>query len=155
MSILNVSETTDTDLLSLEECIKIVNAKENVVKLIADAEKRLLREALEGKPVEGFKVVEAATHRKFSDQEKARNVLIRQFSKNEVIIEKLITPAQMDTLIESKPTMREATKLKLYELVVKPKGGPKLVKEDHPGKPWMFQDLLAKPIEEQPMKKFW
>lgn len=146
----DLQEPVDSNLLSVNECIKILKTKKNMLKLFEDVEKRLFETAKSGEKVPGFKLVQGVKHRRYIDENVARKRLITTFSKAEVIEEKLISPSKLDDLIASKPTMRENTKLKIYSLIEKPKGGPKLVEESDPRPEWVDEELLNKPV-----KKFW
>lgn len=124
---------SDIDILA-----KVLRAKPFVTAYLNAVEREIRRALSEGRHVPGWKLVRGAAHRKWSDALRAENFLLDLRLDPDDFHEpmRLISPAQVETLIKSRLSGREERREAirgLREFWEKPPGLPRLVPEDSPG----------------------
>lgn len=114
------------ELLSDQELVEVYKKADQISDWLKSVGEYMLAQALEGKEWEGYKLVEGRSNRKWSDEEKAIEVLVGEgFDRSEVTQTKLKGVAKIEKLVGKKrfPTLLDA-------VVVKPAGKPTLVPAD-------------------------
>lgn len=111
-------------LLSESELLTVLQRASLIKAWISDVEEHLLTQAVEGNPPTGYMVGYTNTKRKIDDQDRAKMLLIRQGFQAEDLVEppSLKSVAQLEKLVG-----KEKLVGLLGDLIVKPKGSPKLV----------------------------
>lgn len=131
-------ENKDHLLLNDEEILAIFGVRGNIAEFVKAIGDHVLKEALDGKPWPGYKLVEGKSNRAWLDAKQVEDKLIASKYKKEDImsepkllgitaIEKVVGKKNFDTV--------------LGPLVVKPKGAPTLVEESDKRPP--FKDGTA------------
>lgn len=106
------------DSLTNEQIIKIVKNKELIIDFMKSVEERLFEKVSAGENDLGYKIVEAKTNRKWSDE--AETALVSMIGEK-AYTKKLIGITEASRLIDKKI---------INEFTVKPKGAPVLAPED-------------------------
>jgi len=126
-----MSPEQDVEELTIEQCLLVHSKIAQTKKFFEAVTERLQTELLNGNKLPGVKLVESRKNRRYFDQSAAREVLVKTFGKAKVVEEKLISPAKLDDLMESKK-MRLSTVEKINSLIEKPKGNPVVAADDDP-----------------------
>ncbi len=116
-------EFADPKTLSIDELLKVYEQSGLLVDWASSVSQHLLKEALDGEKLPGYKLVEGRANRKWADEAKAIKVILDQ---NDAI--------EMDQVVNTKiKGIGEIEKLVgkevVSDLVVKPQGKPTLVPE--------------------------
>ncbi|WP_238858952.1 DUF2800 domain-containing protein [Clostridium sp. YIM B02569] len=115
-------EFTNVNFLSDSEISDILTIADKVIEWVTDVKNFALEQALKGDNLEGFKVVEGRSNRKWIDEKKVGEILLEQgFLENIIYTKKLTGIANMETAIGKK----EVNRL-LGEYIEKPPGKPTL-----------------------------
>ena len=113
----------EADLLKEDEVADILRRAEGFKTWIAAVEEHALRKALEGTRYPGFKIVEGRSVRRYADEGKVAEALVRGgFSEEQLYERKLKTITQLEKLC----TKKAFTAL-VGGLIIKPEGKPTLV----------------------------
>lgn len=117
-------ESTETALLGDDELAEILGRSEEIKSWIADVESYALAQALDGKEVKGFKLVEGRSNRKITDESAVADKLLSEGFDAEKIYkpQSLETPTYLEKLV-GKNKFNEL----VGEYVVKPQGKLTLV----------------------------
>lgn len=114
-----------SEILTSEEIGEYLTKLDGVVAWIKDLEETALSEALAGKTVTGFKIVEGRSNRKFKDTDVVVTKLTNSgLSEDEIFERKLLALTKLEKLVGKK----EFAEL-LKDDIIKPPGKPTLVKE--------------------------
>lgn len=139
------------DTLTLEERANIILKKADIIKWLNGQEEDALKMAVAGTPLPGLKLVQSkGGHRKWSDEEEARKLLIRTLGKKTVVKETILTPSKA---AEFEFDFPKKTWKKVEGLIFKPEGGPTLAPADDPRPVWgprgldLLEDESPKPVE--------
>lgn len=115
----------DPNLLSDEEMVEIYHAAPTISNWLKSVEEHMLGEAKKGKKFAGLKIVEGRSNRKWLDEEKVAELLLKAGkTKDEIYKSKLIGIGDAEKLL-TKPTFNTL----LSDVVIKPAGMPSLVPE--------------------------
>ena len=115
-------EAPDVLLLTPEDAGKILEQAEDIQSWLADLESLVSFTLLAGQPVEGWKMVEGRSNRRFADELKVVDAMKAAGYDESLLYErKLITLTQME-----KDFGKKAIAETLGELIVKPQGKPTL-----------------------------
>lgn len=123
-------EAPDVLLLTPEDAGKILEQAGDIQSWLADLESLVSSTLLAGQPVEGWKMVEGRSNRRFADELKVVDAMKAAGYDESLLYErKLITLTQME-----KDFGKKAVAETLGELIVKPQGKPTLApaKDKHP-----------------------
>lgn len=137
-------EQTEPGLMSIEELAQLLPHFETIKKWMASVEEFALEQALEGKNVPGFKVVEGRSVRKISDNSAA----IAKLDAAGILPENYLKPAELKTITDlEKMLTKKGFNAILGGLVIKPEGKPALVSVDDPRQPYSkanqdFKDII-------------
>ncbi len=120
---------SDVKLLTVEQKAKLLPYRKMAEAWWAKLQSDLEEHAANGEVVPGHKIVEGRSKRKFRNEKAAQSFLLQQgLSQDDVITQKLATPAQVEKILASKLKIRHANaKRLLEELVYKPPGKASLV----------------------------
>jgi virulence-associated protein VapD len=130
--------------MSIEELAQLLPHFETIKKWMASVEEFALEQALEGKNVPGFKVVEGRSVRKISDNSAA----IAKLDAAGILPENYLKPAELKTITDlEKMLTKKGFNAILGDLVIKPEGKPALVSVDDPRQPYSkanqdFKDII-------------
>lgn len=129
----------DPRLLTDNELLILYKKADLVTKFLSDVKALILKEALEGKEWQGYKLVEGRSNRQITDEAKVREILEAELYEPEQFLntklkglgdlEKLLKKAGFESLIG--------------HLVVKPAGAPTLVTEDDKREPFGIAKVKA------------
>ena len=113
-------------LLSNEEVDKVLTRAENLKTWVNDVQEYVLERAKEGYLPMGYKLTTTKTHRKIEDQALAATVLVEKGMKEDDIYapRSLKSVAQLEKL-----GAKGQVAAWLGELIIRPDGSPKLVKD--------------------------
>mgnify|MGYP003326185668 FL=1 len=113
-------------LLSNEEVDKVLTRAENLKTWVNDVQEYVLERAVNGEVPVGYKLATTKTHRKIEDQALAATVLVEKGMKEDDIYapRSLKSVAQLEKL-----GAKGQVAAWLGELIVRPDGSPKLVKD--------------------------
>lgn len=115
-------EAPDVLLLTPEDAGKILEQAGDIQSWLADLESLVSSTLLAGQPVEGWKMVEGRSNRRFADELKVVDAMTAAGYDESLLYErKLITLTQME-----KDFGKKAVAETLGELIVKPQGKPTL-----------------------------
>jgi hypothetical protein len=137
-------EQTEPGLMSIEELAQLLPHFETIKKWMTSVEEFALEQALEGKNVPGFKVVEGRSVRKISDNSAA----IAKLDAAGILPENYLKPAELKTITDlEKMLTKKGFNAILGDLVIKPEGKPALVSVDDPRQPYSkanqdFKDII-------------
>lgn len=121
-------EFKDPDLLTVEDLAAIKSQIPMLVDWAAAVDKYMLKEALAGNKIPGYKVVEGRSQRKWIDEDKVKEKLKSlKHPKSKYVTEKLGGIGQIEKLVGK----ANINKL-LGEFIVKPPGKPTLALESDP-----------------------
>lgn len=118
-------EFKSPDLLTSEELSEVLNIGEHLASWLKDVQDFALKEALAGKAVTGYKLVEGRSTRKYADEEKVVEALKEAGYDEDDLYEKKIKGVTAMQKITGKKAFDEI----LGGLVVRPDGKPTLVPE--------------------------
>ena len=104
------------DLIDVEHIKKILDNKDLIVSFIKAVEARSLELMQEGTEIEGYKLVESKTNRKWRDEAEVAKYLNGKIKVNELWVKKLIP---MTKILKLRPKDK-----KLQEMLIKPEGKP-------------------------------
>lgn len=109
---------TDDELVAIFEQVPML---QDWASAVAD---HLLKQAIKGKEVRGYKVVEGRSNRKFTDEGRAKKILSASgLSPDKYLVTKLATLTAIEKLF---PTKKDFAEL-MADVVIKPQGKPTLV----------------------------
>jgi hypothetical protein len=137
-------EMIEPGLMSIEELAQLLPHFETIKKWMTSVEEFALEQALEGKNVPGFKVVEGRSVRKISDNSAA----IAKLDAAGILPENYLKPAELKTITDlEKMLTKKGFNAILGDLVIKPEGKPALVSVDDPRPPYSkanqdFKDII-------------
>lgn len=115
-------EAPDVLLLTPEDAGKILEQAGDIQSWLADLESLVSSTLLAGQPVEGWKMVEGRSNRRFADELKVVDAMkVAGYDESLLYERKLITLTQME-----KDFGKKAVAETLGELIVKPQGKPTL-----------------------------
>lgn len=112
-------------IMTPEQRARLVQAKPLITKLLDEVETGLRDDYMAGRPTGGLKLIPGATRRLWADEAKARDELLKRFKKDEVVIEKLVSPAKALDL--AGPRQQK----KIAALITTTENKPSLVPEAH------------------------
>lgn len=118
------SEFKDPKLLSLEEVVEAYGQGELLSIWMNAVSEYLLKEALQGVPIPGYKLVEGRSNRAFTDESKIREALGLMYDEKDFTTTKLNGIGAIEKLLGKKNFYPV-----LGDYVVKPPGKPTLVPE--------------------------
>lgn len=121
----------DAGMLSLEQCSYLLEHRALFESFFKSVYERLYVRAMDGEPVEGFKLVKGRTSRKYntSDERIADEVLkFKSLSDTDIYTKKLLTPAQLEKEMNRKIGKAETAKL-MSKFVEKQEGKLSLAKQ--------------------------
>jgi len=119
----DISDLKPLDTITQEEQRLILDNQKNLtsyMKAIAEYAEESLQA---GREFLGYKMVEGRSIRVWRNSEDAEKLLRGNFKKGEVLIEKLVSPAQADKLLANSTTRLQN---KVDALITKPRGKPTL-----------------------------
>ena len=118
-------EALEQDVLT-----KLVLKEKEITKFLKDVKEYAESLLTQGKTVTGLKLVQGkGGHRAWRNEDEAKEILLAHLDREQVITEKLITPAQADTYEHDLPKDQWAA---IKSLTVKPEGGPVIAAESDP-----------------------
>lgn len=118
-------EALEQDVLT-----KLVLKKKEITKFMNDVEEYAESLLTQGKPVAGLKLVQGkGGHRNWRNEDEAKEILLAHLDREQVITEKLISPAQADQYEHDLPKEDWAA---IKSLTHKPEGGPVIAAENDP-----------------------
>lgn len=136
----------DAKELPMDVLARVVRQKSEIEKWLEKVKELALAMLTDGKPVEGLKLVKGkGGHRAWRNEEDVREILLKHCDREDVIIEKLISPAQADQLEHDLP--KEEWSM-VQKLVFKPEGGPVVAPSDDPRPPYV-SSVAAEYFEEE------
>lgn len=122
--------------LSDEDMAKILNHVDEINSFISALQSQAYKKLESGDRFPGFKLVQGNAHRRYSDENRARSLLLLKFRRESIIKESLISPSELDKLIRrNKKKLSEKYIHNLQSTVTKPEGKVILVKDDDPRQP--------------------
>lgn len=127
MTLYSDSEVVDSRYLPDEMYCSILKNRKALESFLDKACDVALDRAKAGTKFDGFKLVEARTNRKWTDTNKAEEVLKRYFKREEIYELKVKGPAKFDKALKTL-TPRKANTLRA--VIEKPKGQPVLAPEN-------------------------
>lgn len=104
------------DLIDVGHIKKILDNEELITSFIKAVKARSLELMQEGAEIDGYKLVEAKTNRKWADEEAVGKYLNRKIKADDLWVKKLIP---MTKILKLRPTDK-----KLQEMLIKPEGKP-------------------------------
>ena len=104
------------DLIDVDHIKKILDNKDLILSFIKAVEARSLELMQEGTEIDGYKLVEAKTNRKWADEDAVAKYLNRKVKADELWVKKLIP---MTKILKLRPNDK-----KLQEMLIKPDGKP-------------------------------
>lgn len=108
--------------LTLDRIGEILEKAKDMETWLKDLKALAYGALMEGKPVEGWKLVEGRSNRKITDEDKAAKLLIEAgLAEEDIYTKKFITLTALEKLLGAKRTAET-----LGDLLVKPKGQPSL-----------------------------
>jgi len=110
------------DLIDVSHIKKILDNKDLITSFIKAVEARSLELMQEGTTIDGYKLVEAKTNRKWRDEAEVAKYLNRKVKANDLWVKKLIP---MTKILKLRPNDK-----KLQEMLIKPDGKPVIAKLD-------------------------
>lgn len=117
---------TDPQLISDEEVLKVYGSTSFISKYLEAVKAHVLKEALNGKQWQGYKLVEGRSNRQITDEAKALEILEENlYERNEIVNSKIKGLGDLEKLLKK----ANFEKL-LGHLIVKPAGAPTLVDEN-------------------------
>lgn len=111
------------DKLSADQKRLVLENKALIESWLKSVESSVMALLLDGGKFAGFKLVEGRSNRKWSDEEKAKEVLLTAKTEDEIFTKKLITAPQAEKLLGKKD------KSLIADLIIKPEGKPTLAPE--------------------------
>ncbi|QIG62462.1 hypothetical protein [Pseudoalteromonas phage AL] len=111
------------DSLSSAQKRLVIENKGLIESWLKSVESSVMALMLDGGKFAGFKLVEGRSNRKWSDEEKAKEVLLTAKTEDEIFTKKLITAPQAEKLLGKKD------KDLIADLIIKPEGKPTLAPE--------------------------
>jgi hypothetical protein len=119
-------EFKNAELLEDHEIGEILQRAEALSKWVSDISSYALKQALEGKQIEGWKVVEGQSKRKIADEKEAAKVLLSEgYSENSIFSKSLLGIGALEKLI-GKARFKDM----IEPYVIKPQGKPSLVPDE-------------------------
>lgn len=115
------------DLIDVEHIKKILDNKDLILSFIKAVEARSLELMQEGTEIDGYKLVEAKTNRKWRDEAEVAKYLNRKVKADDLWVKKLIP---MTKILKLRPDDK-----KLQEMLIKPEGKPVVAKLDDKRQP--------------------
>jgi hypothetical protein len=116
-------DAPDSLLLTVEEAGQILAKAADIKAWLKDLENLVMQSLFDGTPVEGWKIVEGRSNRKYADEDKVAKAMLKAGYNDAVIYERsLITLTAMEKAFGKKKVGEI-----LSDLIVKPPGKPKLV----------------------------
>lgn len=112
------------DKLSADQKRLVLENKALIESWLKSVESSVMALLLDGGKFAGFKLVEGRSNRKWSDEEKAKEVLLTAKTEDEIFTKKLITAPQAEKLLGKKD------KSLIADLIIKPEGKPTLAPEN-------------------------
>jgi len=110
------------DLIDTNHIKKILDNKDLIVAFIKAVEARSLELLQEGNEIDGYKLVEAKTNRKWVDEDEVAKYLNRKVKAEDLWVKKLIP---MTKILKMRPDDK-----KLQGMLIKPEGKPVVAKLD-------------------------
>lgn len=104
------------DLIDTDHIKKILDNKDLILSFIKAVEARSLEIMQEGQSIDGYKLVEAKTNRKWADEEAVGKYLNRKIKADDLWVKKMIP---MTKILKMRPNDK-----KLQEMLIKPEGKP-------------------------------
>jgi len=113
-----------------KQLAKVISLDGQIGSWLKQIEKYALQMATAGKALPGTKIVlSKGGHRKWGDEDAAKQMLAQVLKREDYISEKIITPKQAEEFeFDFTPEIWE----KVQSLIIKPEGSPVLVGEDDP-----------------------
>ena len=137
-------ESPDTFLLTPDEAGKILEKAADIQSWLTDLQNLVSSTLLDGKPVEGWKMVEGRSNRKFADELKVAEAMKAAGYDEALLYErKLITLTQME-----KDFGKKAVAEVLGGLIVKPQGKPTLAPQSDKRPEYKPEAEILKAFEE-------
>lgn len=119
-------EQDDPRLINDDELLTLYKNADFISKFLSDVKGLVLKQAIEGKQWQGFKLVEGRSNRVITDESKAIQILTGElYTTDEILNKKLKGLGDLEKLLKK----AEFNSL-LGHLVVKPAGAPTLVDEN-------------------------
>jgi len=126
----DVFHPPEPESLSDEQIARVLESGSMLTKWIKDVESYARDAMYQGRAaIPGFKVVAGVKHRKWSDEKQALETLKRSFKVAEVTKVKVVSPSQVEKLLKARKRIKKDIREAIEGLIVKPDGGPTLVKE--------------------------
>lgn len=114
----------DPHLLSKEEISEVLFQADELQKWAKDVQDWALSKATDGAEFDGWKLVEGRSNRKYTDEDKIKEILEQDYPKDKFVVEKVLPISKLEKAI-GKKTVEEI----LSDYIVKPPGKPTLVPE--------------------------
>lgn len=129
----------DPRLLTDNELLILYKKADLVTKFLSDVKALILKEALEGKEWQGYKLVEGRSNRQITDEAKVREILEAElYEPNEFLNVKLKGLGDLEKLLK-----KAGFESLIGHLVVKPAGAPTLVTVDDKREPFGIAKVKA------------
>lgn len=136
---LSTKNLPSADMLSIDEIVGLLPHLDLIISWAKEVQDYALKKALEGKKLEGYKVVEGRSNRRWKNEETVEEFLLGEGFDEDVIYEKkLARLTKMETILGKKKFSEV-----LGHLVEKPLGKPTLVAEDDPRPHYSPEDSAA------------
>ena len=118
-------DAPDLDLITVDEAGELLSKAADITNWLKDLESLIMRSLFEGAPVNGWKLVEGRSIRKFADTQKVAETLIAAgYDEATIYEQKLLNLTDME-----KTFGKKAIGEILEDLIYKPKGKPTLAPE--------------------------
>lgn len=118
-------EAPEPRLITPSEAAKVLDKAEDIKTWLEDLESLVMSALMKGEKVKGYKIVEGRSNRTFADESKVVKAMKKAGYKETVLYEKKLIPL---TQMEKDFGKKEVAEI-LKDLIVKPKGKPKLAPE--------------------------
>jgi hypothetical protein len=114
------------EAMSVEQLARILPYRSTITGWLDAIHKRLLAEALAGREVPGWRLVEGRSRRKWADEDKTKDVLVENIGRLAGTWA-LVSPSEAETRLKSQGMKSKDAKALVATLTVKPPGAPTLV----------------------------
>ena len=114
------------EAMSVEQLARILPYRSTITGWLDAIHKRLLAEALAGREVPGWRLVEGRSRRKWADEDKTKGVLVENIG-GLAGTWTLVSPSEAETRLKAQGMKSKDAKALVATLTVKPPGAPTLV----------------------------
>ncbi len=138
-------DAPDSLIITVEEAGEILEKASDIKAWLSDLENLVMRSLFEGTPVDGWKLVEGRSNRKFADEDLVAKAMKEAgYEEATLYNRKLITLTQME-----KDFGKKAVGEVLKDLIIKPQGKPTLAPEKDKRSAFTPEELVLDAFDEE------